>query len=312
MGEEVKKYYETIKDASDKLSDLYEEQLSSLSDLYDSLKDLKEQYADRSEELLDSIEEADKQEVEKLEKINTSLGDALKDLLDEVKNKLDERRRQEDNKKQEEDISKKQQRLAALRANTAGGKQVEIAQLQKEIADAQQSYGRSLEDQLLDKLQKQADEAAKQRERQIEILNAQLEISKESGNNVALVNEYLRDPERYKNEIYELWKAGKEYDSQTDQRKDVLDDDWALFWKDINSDGLSQEIALTTEAITSVEDSLKQVKQALDALADTLNSEKTTEKSVCSGCFARAQTLHHRYHSCDRYLHDPAAQLRQL
>ena len=79
---------------------------------------------------------------------------------------------QEDNAKTERDISQKQQRLAALQADTSGGHQVEIAQLQKEIAESQQGYSRTLEDQLLDRLSQQQDEAAKQRERQQGKMNA--------------------------------------------------------------------------------------------------------------------------------------------
>ena len=39
-------------------------------------------------------------------------------------------------------------------------------------------------------------------------------------------------------------------------------------------------------------------------------TKKAAEESFCSGCFARTQTLHYRYHSGDWYLHDYAAQHR--
>ena len=147
MYEGIKKYYDDLVEQNKELSQLYEEQTTSLTELYDTLKDLKEQYANRSEELLNSYESFRQKEVDSIQKLNDSLSNTLKKLLDEVKKRLDQRRKQEDNKQKEDDISRKQQRLAALRADTAGGHQVEIKQLEKEIAEAQQSYGRELEDQ---------------------------------------------------------------------------------------------------------------------------------------------------------------------
>ncbi len=271
MYEGIKKYYDNLTEQNDKLNELYENQISDLRELYETVKDLKEQYADRSEELLDSVEKAQEEEVKKLEKLNDALTNAFKDLLDEVKSRLDQRRQQEDNKKKEEDIANKQRRLAALQADTSGGHAVEIKQLQKEIADAQQSYSRELEDQRLNELQKQADEAQKQRERQIQLLSAQLDQDKENGNNLALVNQYLADPSRYESEIQAIWKANKEYDQQTDQRKVVLDDEWEVFWSDING-GLSDKIDITTAAIDSTKETLDNIESSLNSIVDNINN----------------------------------------
>lgn len=272
MYDGIKEYYDNLVEQSDALSDLYDEQLSSLSNLYDTLKDLKEQYADRSEELLDSIEEAQKEEIDKLEKINSALTDALRDLLDEVKKRLDQRRKQEDNRKTEQDISEKQRRLAMLRANTAGGNQVEIAQLEKEIANAQQNYQRSLEDQRLQLLQDQADEAAKQRERQIHLLEAQLEVEKNNGTNLALVDKYLADPERYKEEIKRIWYANKKYDESTSARKEAINGEWNTFWDDISKKGIQSEIEIVEKAIKVAEKDLNGILTAVNKIANSLKT----------------------------------------
>lgn len=253
LYEQIKKYYDNLNEQNDKLNDLYLEQLKALSEVYDMVGDLKEQYADRSEELVDAAEEAQEKEIDKIEKLSDALEKALKNLLDEVKNKLEERRRVEDNAKTEQEISKKQQRLAALRADTSGGHQVEIAQLEKEIKEDQQSYQRSLEDQLLDRLQYQADKAAEQRERQINLLNQQLEIAKANGTNVALVNKYLKNPKAYQKEIEELWKNSKDYDKQTDAKKEALDIEWNKFWNDIaSSSSIPNKITELTKTINKL------------------------------------------------------------
>ena len=162
----IEEYVNGIKDASDQLNDLYTSLTEDINQYYENLVELQDQWVDYGEQLVKFNEEKNKKELDRLKKLSDAINKALKDLLDEVKRKLTERRQQEDNRKTEEDISKKQQRLAMLRADTSGGHQVEIAQLEKEIAEAQQNYQRTLEDQLLDKLQNQADEAAKQRDHQ--------------------------------------------------------------------------------------------------------------------------------------------------
>ena len=112
-------------------------------------------------------------------------------------------------------MTEKQQRLAMLRADTSGGHQTESAQLEKELADAQQSYQRTLEDQLLDRLQNQGDEAEKQRQRQIELLEAQGEIAKQLGTNLEQIRKWMQDPTTYYNEIRQAYFTKHDYDNAT-------------------------------------------------------------------------------------------------
>ena len=41
-------------------------------------------------------------------------------------------------------------------------------------------------------------------------------------------------------------------------------------------------------------------------------AKKTAEEPLYACCFARSQTMHHRYHSGDWYLHDSTAQRRKF
>ena len=182
----------------------------NLNELYETLVSLQEQYLDYSNQLLEAIEKEAADRVEKIKTLSNIVSDNFKDLIDSVKSQLDQRRQQEDNSKTERDIVRKQNRLALLRANSAGGNVVAAAQLEQEIADAQQSYGRTLEDQLLDKLQQTEDRAAKQREQQIKILEAQLELNKINGVNTGRVAELMDHPERYQTEITRLIKYSEE------------------------------------------------------------------------------------------------------
>ena len=219
--EAIKKYLDTLNDKATEFNNAIKEQTDYIKETYEALHEYQEFIANMEDTLIKGVEEEIEKESENAKKISESITNALKDLLDEVKRKLDERRKQEDNAKTERDIAQKQQRLAALRADTAGGHQVEIAQLEREIADAQQSYERTLEDQLLERLQQQADEASRQRERQIELAETANSIASET--NKELVNMWLQDPERYKEEIRAAWLEAQGYDDRGEAGQYLLD-----------------------------------------------------------------------------------------
>ena len=272
--------YDAIKDVLDKINEKQEEYLDAIIDTYGSLTDyyeLLEEYqsymADFEKDLLSGIEEQTEKEINRLEKLNSSITKAMKDLLDEVKSKLEERRRQEDNKKTEQDISQKQQRLAALRADTSGGHQVEIAQLEKEIADAQQDYQRSLEDQLLDRLQQQADEAEKQRERQIEMLQAGNEIASQLGDNVEEVKELLKDPKANYEAIRSAWLTQQGYDDLKleSERKQLEEQFESTFAKYLGYHEQIEELQSIGEIVSEIEKTVADKSTNIP-----LNSEKTT------------------------------------
>jgi hypothetical protein len=217
LGKISEETYNAIKDGFDKMVESqvdYNEMISEatdyLADLQDQLKDHYKTMADLESQLIDAYVAMAELEVKKLESLNTSLTNATKAILTEVKKEIDTRRKAEDNAKTEADIAKKQQRLATLRANTNGGNQVEIAQLEQEIADAQRSYGRTLEDQLLANLQTQADEAAKQRQEQIDLMKQQIEYNRQSGVYAAMADELLTDIQANSIAITELLNETQE------------------------------------------------------------------------------------------------------
>lgn len=224
--------YEKIKEGLDKIAEKQGDYYSTLADTYGSLTEVYqkiEEYqsymADFEGTLIKGIEDQANKQIDKLNKLNSSLSTAAKDIIDEVKRKLDERRKQEDNAKTENEISQKQQRLAALRADTAGGHATEIAQLEKEIADSRQSYGRTLEDQLLDRLSQQQDNAEKQRERQIALLEAQRDFAAATGSNVDQINKWLQDPANYAEEIKSAFLANNNFEELGElERKQLLEE----------------------------------------------------------------------------------------
>ena len=216
----IKKYLDELNDSVVEFNKSIQEQTDFLAQTYESLTAYQNYIADFEDTLIKGVEAQIENDAKNVKELTNTIQKSLKDLLDEVKRKLDERRKREDNAKTERDISQKQQRLSALRADTSGGNKVEIAQLEKEIADAQESYQRTLEDQLLERLQQQADDAHAQRERQIELAEAGVNLA--ASNNKELVDLWLKDPTAYKSEIEEAWRAANGYDEKGEAGQYVL------------------------------------------------------------------------------------------
>ena len=286
-GKKIEEYVKDIQTLNEDLNNSYTEQTQALTELYTTLTDLQQEWVDGSNELLDVVENEQQKELEKIRGLSESLNDAIGDLLNEVKERLTERRNREDNLKTEQDVSKKQQRLAALRADTSGGHAVEIAQLEKEVADAQQAYGRTLEDQLLDRLQKQADEAAKQRERMIELQEAVAEGTGEQSN-VAKVNEWMdkikasaqglieeEEMEKTWAEIQKQWLSNKNYDSVTEAEQDKLMTEWNEFRTGLETNYNKQEAVKTS--IENAQSELEKLREALASLESAITKAPSTQ-----------------------------------
>jgi len=262
----IQDYVKSIVDINKELNNQYETVINKITELNNSLETLQDQWVGYAEELWQISDEQQKKEVDNLKKLSDSLSNTLKNLLDDVKRKLDQRRKQEDNSKTERDISQKQQRLAALRADTAGGHQVEIAQLEKEIADAQQTYQRSLEDQLLDNLQQQADLAAQQREQQIALQEATISAV----NNAAEVNKWMNDPEKYRQEIFEAYKTANEFDKKPEILQQDLIKKFEVMFAGLTTN--QQEQGVVRKALNDLATEESQIVSALDIVKESVDN----------------------------------------
>lgn len=249
-----------IQDLNSATSDIQ----STISGLYGEITSLTSEMDSYAKTVINGMQQDEEDTIDALSDLNSSLQEAFSDLIDSVRKELDRQRKLEQNEKTEKDISNQMNRLAMLRADTSGSNATEIAQLEKEIAEATGNYEDSLEDQLLDRLQESADEAAKQRERQIEILQTQLEYTKAVGQYIAkaeiLLEKLIKgnispeDLAELKN-YYFVGSSGK--DGLTKWGKDLLEGEWnsaliKISNFDSNIDKLTQAIQdLTKKLIIS-------------------------------------------------------------
>lgn len=319
--ERIKKVIEDIDQKRSDAMNAAAESNNAVAAIYSKITEYQDYISDFESELLSGLEEQTEKEINKLDKINSSLTKAYKELLDEVKRALDERRKKEDNAKTESDISKKQQRLALLQADTSGGHATEIAQLEKEISEAQQNYQRSLEDQLIEKLQNQGDKAEKQRQKQIDLLNIQKDIAKKTGSNLAEVQKWLNDwqqtgdKQAYEN-IRNTWLANHGYDEATDNEKRNLERQFDEAWMKYGAYSLkipelqkeAEKLDENTAAIQNLTEAIigsanpsygwkafkdaggsaKQAKE-LGATAEKLKNAGYSEKSIFNAGYSKSE-----------------------
>ena len=294
----IEEYYTTLVEASKNLDETINSLGEDVTEYYTSLSDLRDEWVDYEDQLIQMSEETNRKQIDNLKKLSDSVKQALDDLINDVKNKLDERRRQEDNTKTERDISRKQQRLAALRADTSGGHQVEIAQLEKEIADAQKDYQRTLEDQLLDKLQQQGDEAAKQRERQIELQEELIS----STNNIRQVDAWMAEisdentsedrKEEIKAQMLEAYRQTHDYDKKGIYGQQRIDEEFEAFYQGLTTNQKKQEeLRKSIDDLTAVMNQLRVLQEQSGKTPTELAAKlaATGERGIS------AKTMHETY-----------------
>ena len=190
-GEKIDEFYDKLKEYLESIYEAEKTIADNQDAQYDLLQEGQDEYFDIEDQIKEAIIESYQKQIDELSSINDSISDTNSQLLDAMQEQLDEYRQNRDNQKTEEEISDKQRRLAYLQQDTSGANALEILQLQKEIDEAQEDYTDTLIDQKISDLQKQNDLAAEQRQRQIDIAQAQLEHYDKTGKVWEEVNKLL-------------------------------------------------------------------------------------------------------------------------
>ena len=163
-----------IDDAEDAMWDI-KKQIQELQQRY------LQKYLDFQNRVLDAIVKQYQDQIDKLSEINDNVNDTNASILDSIQREIDLERQIRDNTDAESNIADMEARLAYLQRDTTGANATEIRQLQKQLDEARTSYGDTLIDQAVDRLSQSNEDAAAQREKQIELMQAQLDYWQESG-----------------------------------------------------------------------------------------------------------------------------------
>ena len=161
-------------ESDDALRDI-EAQIRHLEDIW------RESYVDFEKRVLDALVKSYQRTIDNYSDLNNTVNKANEEILSALQEEIALERQIRNNTKTEETISDTEARLAFLRRDTTGGNQVAILKTQKELEEARQSYEDTLVDQSISRLQDDNAKAAEQRERQIELMQAQLDYAAQNG-----------------------------------------------------------------------------------------------------------------------------------
>ena len=202
LGGKVDEYISKLEEFEGYMDDTND----TLMEINNQVAELAKTYQDAQITGLNSIKDAlievRQKEIDKLSSLNDTINDSNSRMFNAIQKAIDDERQSRENEKTEEDIANKEKRLAQLQMDTSGGNQLEILQLQKEIDEARENYQDSLVDQQIARMQEDADAAAEQRERQISLLEEQLEIDQLNG--------------EIWNQVFDLWNNGFASDGKLD------------------------------------------------------------------------------------------------
>ena len=180
-GEQIEDYISKLEELRDSMDDAED----ALWDIDEDIRSINErgldEYLDLEQRVYDALVYQRQQEIDKLSEINESINTANEKLLDGIQEELDKQRQLRENKEREDEMSEKERRLIYLQQDTSGANDLEILHLQEELQNERQDYTDSLIDQKINELQSQNDKAADQRQRQIELLQAQLDYQAANG-----------------------------------------------------------------------------------------------------------------------------------
>lgn len=206
----------------------FEDAQDALSDIEDSITEIinqqLEERVDFIETMRDLLVEQYQKRIDELSSLNDTINDSNQKILDGISESIELERQIRDNTETEEDIADKEARLAYLRRDTSGANDLEIMQLEEELANMREGYSDTLIDQEIDRLARQNDEAAEARQRQIEIMQAQLDYWQSSD----YFNNLIESMD--KNEATALWKELKDFEYKTEAEKIALMKEFNEFW----------------------------------------------------------------------------------
>lgn len=181
LGGAIEAYISRLEELEGQLEDID----TQIEDFQDKVTELQKEgmqdYLDFEQKVYDAIVNQQQQLIDDYQDLSDKINDSNSKILDSIQRSIDLQRQIRDNTQTEEDINEKEARLAYLRQDTSNGNLLEIKQLEEELADDRQNYEDNLIDQQLERLAQQNDDAQTARERQIDLMQKQLDYASKNG-----------------------------------------------------------------------------------------------------------------------------------
>nr|DAR22498.1 MAG TPA: minor tail protein [Caudoviricetes sp.] len=181
LGSAIEAYISRLEELQGQIEDI-DTQIEDFKDKVIELqKEGMQDYLDFEQKVYDAIVNQQQQLIDGYQDLSDKINDSNSKILDSIQRSIDLQRQIRDNTQTEEDINEKEARLAYLRQDTSNGNLLEIKQLEEELADDRQNYEDNLIDQQLERLTQQNDDAQTARERQIDLMQKQLDYASKNG-----------------------------------------------------------------------------------------------------------------------------------
>lgn len=181
LGGAIEAYIGRLEELEGQIEDID----TQIEDFQDKITELQKEgmqdYLDFEQKVYDAIVNQQQQLIDDYQDLSDKINESNSKILDSIQRSIDLQRQIRDNTKTEEDINEKEARLAYLRQDTSNGNLLEIKQLEEELADDRQNYEDNLIDQQLERLTQQNDDAQTARERQIDLMQKQLDYASKNG-----------------------------------------------------------------------------------------------------------------------------------
>ena len=287
--EEEYKHVKELVDEAEEIQDKMDDADDAIMDITNKIQELeniwRDTFVDFEKRVLDAIIKSYQQVIDNYSELNDTLNNSNTQILDALQKQVALERQIRDNTKTEEEISDDEARLAYLRRDTSGGNDLAALQLERELADQRESYEDTLVDQAISRLQEDNDAAAQQRERQIEIMQAQLDYQSENGEFNAYISELLTsamgaDGELLTNsDLVTLLKEQENWDAMSDVSKQVWDEELNGTFKEVaafllkeNAEQNGTFYTALTAAVNSVSTAIGSYSQAMTKLGNQISS----------------------------------------
>ena len=148
--------------------------------LYELTQRGRDEYIDFQKDVYNALVKQRQDEIDKYSEYISTLADAKNDILDELRKYINKQRQERDNAEKEKEIADKDAQLFRMERDT-GSTQSSIIAARKDVEQMRRDYTDDLIDQKISELEEQNDEAQKIREKQLEIMQKQLDQDEKSG-----------------------------------------------------------------------------------------------------------------------------------
>ena len=260
---EAEEIQDKMDDAEDAIIDV-ENQIQELENIW------RDTFTDFEERVLDAIVKMYQSVIDNYSELNDTLNETNTNILDAINREISLQRQIRDNTKTEQEIADNEAQLAYMQRDTTGGNKLEALQMRKDLDDQRQDYQDNLIDQAIQKLQDDNDMAAQQREKQIEIMQAQLDYQSENGEFNAYIRELMEsavDPDGHlatDSDLYKLLAEQENIDAMTKVQRDVWEEELNGTFKEVAAFLLKEQNEAEGTYFTAVTAAFNGISETFD------------------------------------------------